>query len=77
MHTLEFWFDLPCMSLSKYAGITDALQEASKNPNISIVAITGTGDFYSSGNDFGVLMGKLSGNSSTETDAKKGVIMVQ
>ncbi|EFX90048.1 hypothetical protein DAPPUDRAFT_94237 [Daphnia pulex] len=60
-----------------YAGITDALQEASKNPNISIVAITGTGDFYSSGNDFGVLMGKLSENSSTEKDAKKGVIMVQ
>ena len=61
----------------KYAGITNALQEASNNPNISIVAVTGTGDFYSSGNDFGVLMGKLSESSPTETDAKKGVVMVQ
>ena len=61
----------------KYAGIKNALKEASKNPNISIVAITGTGDFYSSGNDFGVLMGKLSESSPTETEALKGVIMVQ
>ncbi|XP_057369146.1 enoyl-CoA delta isomerase 2-like [Daphnia carinata] len=62
---------------SMYAGITSALQEAEKSPHISIVAITGTGDFYSSGNDFGVLLGKVSDLSSTEADAQKGLTMVQ
>jgi hypothetical protein len=80
--SLKLNFDLNLFTIwyvqnLKYAGIKNALKEASKNPNISIVAITGTGDFYSSGNDFGVLMGKLSESSPTETEALKGVIMVQ
>ncbi|KAI9555298.1 hypothetical protein GHT06_017813 [Daphnia sinensis] len=65
------------LTSSMYAGITSALQEAEKSPHVSIVAITGTGDFYSSGNDFGALLGKVSDLSSTEADAQKGLTMVQ
>lgn len=65
---------------SMYAGITNILKEAANNPNISMVAITGTGDFYSSGNDFGVLMGKGAENEdslSGSSGAQKGLTMVK
>ena len=35
-----------------YLGIMDLLKHAERNENISLVALTGSGDFYSSGNDF-------------------------
>lgn len=62
-----------------YDGITHYLKEASENPNISIVVITGSGDFYSSGNDFGAQIRNDSENSADIPDnkAKKGVDMVQ
>ena len=62
-----------------YAGIINALKEASENPSVSIVAITGTGDFYSSGNDFGFVMRNVSDNSENpaETQAQNGMNMVQ
>jgi len=37
-----------------YLGFTQFLKEAEDDTSISIVAITGTGDFFSSGNDFGM-----------------------
>ena len=37
--------------LLMYQEITRALQEANSNPGITTVALTGVGDFYSSGND--------------------------
>lgn len=39
------------MDATVYLELTRALQEANENPQITTVAITGTGDFYSSGND--------------------------
>jgi enoyl-CoA hydratase/carnithine racemase len=34
-----------------YRAVTLALQEAAEDPSTNITALTGTGDYYSSGND--------------------------
>ena len=62
-----------------YAEITKFLAEVANNPNISMVAITGTGDYYSSGNDFGVIInGKTPpGDDSEEAGPEKGLKMVR
>lgn len=68
------------LTATMYAEITNILKEASNNPNISVVAITGTGDFYSSGNDFGAILGKISSDEpllAEPSGAQKGVNLVQ
>jgi len=54
-----------------YTGFTKYLEEAVNDPSISIVAITGTGDFFSSGNDFGIEMGSLMDDSSGDPIVEK------
>lgn len=39
------------LDVNMYRRVIDTLQEASTDDNISVVVLTGTGDFYSSGND--------------------------
>lgn len=69
------------LTAAMYAEITNILKEVSNNPNISVVAITGTGDFYSSGNDFGAVLGKTSSSEPTtdepSSEAKNGVNLVK
>ena len=47
-----------------YKGFIELLREASLDSAISLVAITGTGEFFSSGNDFGFVF-----NSRSTDDA--------
>lgn len=54
----------------------DALLEAGADPNTIITVITGTGDYFTSGNDLGNFSGMMGGNSTSdvekaETDAEK------
>lgn len=39
------------IDIKMYRKVTDILKEVSEDDNISVVVLTGTGDFYSSGND--------------------------
>ena len=41
------------LTTTMYQGLTHFLKIAAEDENITVAAITGTGDFYSSGNDFG------------------------
>lgn len=45
-----------------YQDISLALQEAAKDPSTHITALTGTGDFYSSGNDLSSMTAMTSGD---------------
>lgn len=49
-----------------YLELTKALNEAAENNNILITAITGSGDFYSSGNDLNNFMEVLSADNVDE-----------
>jgi len=60
-----------------YMGWTKFLKEAIDDPSISIVAITGTGDFFSSGNDFGHEMASAGDDPSGEDPVVKKVKTVQ
>lgn len=60
-----------------YKGLHELLKEAAEDQNVSIVAITGTGDFFSSGNDFGHLMNITSSEGSPEEAVKEGLTIVQ
>lgn len=53
-----------------YQGITDALNGAGSDDSVSIVAITGAGDFYSSGNDMSVIMNRM-GTEDIEEQLEK------
>lgn len=48
---LKELFLIYCVHLKMYRGVTLALQEAAQDPSTHITALTGTGDYYSSGND--------------------------
>ena len=39
------------LTLTMYLGLVQLLQDAAKDPNTSLVAITGAGNFFCSGND--------------------------
>lgn len=39
------------LDIKMYRKVTDILKEVSEDDSISVVVLTGTGDFYSSGND--------------------------
>jgi len=61
-----------------YMGWLKFLKEAVDDPLISMVAVTGTGDFFSSGNDFGFEMTSLGESSeSEENPVVKKVKLVQ
>lgn len=49
-----------------YKGLSWYLEKAANDPKISIVALTGNGSYYSSGNDFGSLFGTGGGSDSDE-----------
>lgn len=55
---------------NSYQGITDALNAAGSDENVSIVAITGAGDFYSSGNDMSDVMNRM-GTENLEDQLEK------
>jgi enoyl-CoA hydratase/carnithine racemase len=44
-----------------YRGVTLALQEAAHDASTHITALTGTGDYYSSGNDLSSMTGMTAG----------------
>ena len=57
-----------------YQGLTHFLTAAAEDENITVVAITGTGDYFSSGNDLGAV---LRGESNNDSDPHKGLKTVQ
>jgi len=59
-----------------YQGLTHFLTAAAEDENITVVAITGTGDFFSSGNDFGAVL-RGDSDSSTDPDPHRGLKIVQ
>ncbi|GAB0092629.1 enoyl-CoA delta isomerase 2 [Sergentomyia squamirostris] len=57
------------LSPEGYLDLTKALQDADKDDSVSVVAITGTGNFYSSGNDIKAAM------MSSATDEERGKVL--
>ena len=53
-----------------YREITRALLEANRCPSITTVALTGTGDYYSSGNDITAAFKRAMDNEDPETAIK-------
>lgn len=53
------------LSRDGYIAVTDALNKAAKDDGVKIVALTGTGDFFSSGNDVKM---KYPSTGNLETD---------
>lgn len=54
-----------------YAEIARALREANSDPQITAVALTGTGDFYSSGNDIKAAFQNTMTGADPETAIKE------
>ncbi|KAG7168570.1 Enoyl-CoA delta isomerase 2-like 1 [Homarus americanus] len=50
-----------------YTGIVQSLEEAAADPNTLIVVMTGTGDYFTSGNDLSALLEGVRGSTSAET----------
>jgi len=44
------------LNLIAYQELIDILQDSAKDDNVNVVALTGAGDFYSAGNDFGQML---------------------
>ena len=57
-----------------YQEITLALKEADTNPNVMICAITGSGTYYSSGNDLTNYMKMESDNPEEEIERGSKVV---
>jgi enoyl-CoA hydratase/carnithine racemase len=54
-----------------YRDMALALQEAAADPKTNITAVTGAGDFYSSGNDLTALVYLTSGDKETNNERIK------
>lgn len=63
------------LTTKMYQGLTHFLKVAAEDESITVVAITGTGDFYSSGNDFGAVLRGDSDNN--DSDPHRGLVIVQ
>lgn len=60
-----------------YRGLAHFLKVASQDDNVTMVAFTGNGDFYTSGNDFGALMKGDPDDSSDEDPNTKAIRTVR
>lgn len=56
-----------------YRGMAHFLKEAAQDDNITMVAFTGSEDFYTSGNDFGALMKGDPDDASDEDPNTKAI----
>jgi len=61
-----------------YRDLSLALQEAAQDPNTHITALTGTGDYYSSGNDLSSMTSLTSGGEESITaELKKAANIIK
>jgi len=60
-----------------YKGLAHFLKVAAQDDNVTMVAFTGNGDFYTSGNDFGALMKGDPDDSSDEDPNTKAIRTVR
>lgn len=56
-----------------YTGLTEVLNEISSRDDVTVTALTGKGDFYSSGNDLGDVMKRASSADNPQTEVKKSL----
>ena len=65
------------ITTTMYSGLSHYLKSAASDSGITIVALTGTGVFYSSGNDFGQLFSQSVSDGSSEDMASRGMNIVR
>jgi Delta3-Delta2-enoyl-CoA isomerase len=65
------------ITTTMYNGLSHYLKSAASDSGITIVALTGTGAFYSSGNDFGQLFSQSVSDDSSEDMATRGMNLVR
>jgi enoyl-CoA hydratase/carnithine racemase len=67
---LEIRFDRPekknALSRAMYARVVEALQSADADPAVRVVLLTGTGNYFTSGNDIGDFQVRAAGNQEPD-----------
>ncbi|MBN8908945.1 MAG: enoyl-CoA hydratase/isomerase family protein, partial [Rhodospirillales bacterium] len=68
--TLEIRFDRPekrnALSRAMYARVVAALEDADRDPAVRVVLLTGTGNYFTSGNDIGDFQQRAAGNDQRD-----------